>query len=703
MPLPSIMSQPPRPPRSQQTEPVLSQREDAKEWRFWEQEPEDLWNQGPSDFMIEESPAAVPVAMPAHDHAPASSPVSIPMPLPEPVRLQPLTPQPVPELRTPDPATPVISPALADPKPPRKRRFRLSFLAVFAVFVSGSFAAIHLLRAYKVSKARNQATEAVAAMKDQEWKQARDLLSPAARSQPNDPEVIRAIIQWHSLTGGHPQNVISALRRLIDQGLATDEDWLHLARAEHALGHLSAADAALRKLTPSTRERFDVMDFEAVLLRDAGRSQEAADQFRTLLEGRKAEPAAAFRLALLDYGNPALELQDRGRLALRKAAHGKGVEALTALHLLSADPNLTRDEVDDLFHLTDTRSDASEARYRLFAKLLQLTPTELTRSLLDDEMKRAITLEGPARLTFVSALSTGLPPATVLAFAETELGKSEITRREHPLQNELLHLTLETLAQLNQWKDVQERLRTAEARKLGAVPFNLWKACVAAELEHDPKTTVRTHLQIALDTSTSAKDIDALIHCADTAARLDQYDLAAATYEQLADDERMLPPAQLGLLEKALAAQRHLTREVKALLPIAHRLAASPAASDTHHFEADYLSLLSGGSPEPIVARLATQTAATDDLPRLQHDLLRAMIYHQQHQTEALQQSLQAISTEHASQLAPGPRAVLADLFIAAGETQRAMMLAKSSPRELLLNEEVNLLANVRDSKSARP
>jgi len=42
--------------------------------------------------------------------------------------------------------------------------------------------------------------------------------------------------------------------------------------------------------------------------------------------------------------------------------------------------------------------------------------------------------------------------------------------------------------------------------------------------------------------------------------------------------------------------------------------------------------------------------ASGDDLP-------------QRHQTEALQQSLQAISTEQVSQLAPGPRALLGSVY----------------------------------------
>jgi hypothetical protein len=662
------MKFPRRPPRSRQTDPVVSQLPSDDPWRFWEHDP----TKGVTEESAQPDEAAEPVASRAPE--PSSPPAG--------------------------PRTLGLNPVFAEtsrrtrPSKTRRTRSISAVLWIGLMAVAGWLILGVVHRAYD-DQTRQQAQRAVTAMQSGQWQTATDLLAAATRRLPKDPQVIRAVAQWHSLSGGHPQQVITTLKPLIDQGQVNDEDWLVVARAELVLGRLNEANEALQKMGDVARRSIEVMDFEVRLLREAGRSREATAHFRSLLKDRANDPAATFRLAMLDYGrasDPAAH--DAARRSLLRITQGDSAEAKSALEVMSFDAQLTRDEVEELLHLPRAEHpDAYEARYRLFARLLQVTPPDEVQAALGDEMKRVLelNLEPPASISFVSAISAALPPATAYTFAETEIAKAELSRQEHLLQSELLHLTLETLAAQQQWKDVQERLRTAEVRKLGVIPVNLWKACAAAELDPNVQAT-RTPLQTALAASSAARDLDSLARCAETAARLKQHDLATATFITLAEDARLLPPAQLSLWEKAYASQRQLSDDAKTLLGIARRMTANPAARETHLFEADYLSLLVGESLDPIKARLSQPSTATDDLPRLRHALLKALLQHRINDSLALVMTLKNMPLSSARNLPPGPRGVLVGLLLANGLKDESKALLSTMPNTPLLKAETDWL-----------
>jgi hypothetical protein len=673
---------PPRPPRSQQTEPVISHLSDVDQLRFWAKKPS----------QAEPEPEATEKPPNLFDLSPGFGVVETQLEAPPPPPSIPDTPPPPSHSRRPIVTIADIPPLsgeeyqrLNHPVPTWRPWKIIGFSGLIALVLL-SFV---LWNGLQNHRANSSATAAQSAMDAGDWAQAGQHLARAQRLRPEQHQLLRAITRWDWATGAHPERIIQNLQKIASTRKATDNDFIQLARAELLLRRPTAAMVWLERISSEKRQTLEVLELETRILGESGQAKTAEYQFRSQLEARQNDPQARFKLAVLDYSNRDGLLHKRGRAQLLTASAELGDIALTALQLLSNDPTLNRQECERLLRDAEKHERATESRYRILSRLLRQLPEDEVNSLLEVETRRASTQSQDGRLAYASALSSGLPPLTALAITQEVL-----TQKNHPLTLEMIHLALEIHARLGHWQQARELL-SGPGLALDRIALSLWEACIAAEIEKGNPEAVRKPLQIAIAASSSDSDPGALIRCADTALRLQQFDFASDLYEKAAQNPRLLPHLQLQYLEKALVTLRQHTPSLHVLLPLALRLSQHPAARETQHFEADYLHLLAGLPPEVVVNRLSVLPSIKDPVLRIRRHLLWAIIYHQRLQDAAFTREMSRITIDDIRNLPPGPRAVIAGLLHLNGDADHSSQIARTLPQNALLAEEKLWLSKV--------
>ena len=514
-----------------------------------------------------------------------------------------------------------------------------------------------------------------------EWPEAANLLREAMRVAPKDSAVLRAVAEFQLRTRASPSDVVQTFKLLQETGATTTADIVKQGHAEIRSGNLVAARRTLESLPAAERTLADVMALESEILKLEGQSGKADDKLRKALQAQDADADAPLRLALLDFKQPFSAVRARGRTRLWEFACGKDDTACKAVQALATDSALTQKEADELMRLTEAHPAPGPARLAAVQAALRLRPEERD-ALLARETERAERGDDNAHMQFARWLFVIKEHERLLKFLPSE----EMVKNED-LPVDILNLKLDAMASTGRWQELAEKLTPGVEKVLGKVSSNLWQASVATKVNHDGEKT-RQHLALAFEFAGRGQNMSTSLQAAETAARLEVWDLAAAFFQGVAD---LMPAAQarMTVLEKSLAMHGRNSNS-EAMLQVAREIAQLSPGNEAAAFRADYLALLVGDSLEVVEARSGRSSAETGTEAAAHAQFLKAMADFRLRQPVALHDLPQRLETS--ASWTAGHRAVLAAMIAANGEPGEAFRIAERVPMALLLPEEVRLL-----------
>ena len=560
----------------------------------------------------------------------------------------------------------------------KQRRRIIAVFVLFALLATSAFLFKQpLQRFWLASKTSGQVSEARSFMEHGEWKQAASLLSEALRTAPDDAEVLRTFAELLKRAGANPADRVQLLQRLADRGLATTADLATLADAHLRRGDLTAARSVLETLPAETRESAETRQLEAIMLKKEGRGADAEAMLRSVLEAQAAQdPAARFKLAVLDFKLSQPVPHQRGVEALWQHAREGGAHTDDAIRLLSALPDLSAASAEELLHHATNRPDT--VRHAALASLLRLKPDERD-TLIQQEHYRAVADGEPGLLSFARWLALiGEYDRLVKYLPDTTLVKAQ------DLPPELLRTKLAALGRLGRWEEIRQLMTPAAEKHLGLVDYHLWLARLLA-LAPDSYEQSRQHLSIAMNAAEGGKKSTTALEAAAVAAKMLDWQLAAS-FCQSAAQHAANTPARAALLERVLQFQ-HAAGDCIATSATAREIAALTPGNESNTFRADYLALLAGESLEVIAANCLVRGPQQDTA---RANLIRAFSAYRLGMPLE-QQNLLTVLPE-AQNWPPGPRAVLAALLARSGETAKAFQLAERIQSATILPEERKLL-----------
>lgn len=561
----------------------------------------------------------------------------------------------------------------------RKRRRRI--IAVFVLFallaVSTFLFQEPLKRFWLASKTSGQVSDARRLMEHREWEQAASLLSEALRTAPDDAEVLRTFAELLKRAGANPADRIQLLQRLVDRGLATTADLATLADAHLRRGDLTAARSVLETLPAETRESAETLQLEAIMLKKEGRGADAEAMLRSALEAQAAQdPAARFKLAVLDFKRPQFVPHQHGVEALWQYARDGGAHTDDAIRLLSALPDLSAASAEELLQLATNRPDS--VRHAALKPLLRLQPGKRDQ-FIQQEHQRAAADGESGLVSFARWLALiGEHDRLVKYLPDEALIKAQ------DLPPELLRTKLAALGRVERWEEIRRLMTPAAEKHLGQVDYHLWLARLHA-LAPDSYERSRQHLSIAINAAEGGKESTTALEAAAVAAKMQDWQLAAS-FCQSAAQKAATTPARAALLERVLQFQ-HAAGDCIATSTTAREIAALTPGNESNTFRADYLSLLAGESLE-VIAASCLAGGSQQDTARA--NLIRAFSAYRLGMPLE-QQNLLSVLPE-AQNWPPGPRAVLAALLARSGETAQAFQLAERIQSAAILPEERKLL-----------
>ncbi|MCX6847551.1 MAG: hypothetical protein NTY98_01385 [Verrucomicrobia bacterium] len=566
---------------------------------------------------------------------------------------------------------------------PRPRKPWLTWLLVGGFFVGivvwlGGRPIAKRWRSWQVT---GTLTSVTSLMERKEWVLAANLLREAMQVAPNDPAVLRAVAEFQLSTHASPADVVQTFKRLHETGHATTADMVKLAHAEIRGGNIAAARKTLLSLSPAERSLADVMELESAILKMEGQSGEADNKLRTALLAQDADANAPLRLALLDFQQPFPAVHARGRTRLWDFARGRDGAACRAVQVLAADTTLTQEEADELLRLMQTHPDPGQAWLAAVQATLRLRPQERD-AILARATERAGGGDDMEHMQFARWLSTMKEHERVLKF----LPPDSVVKTED-LPADMLNLKLDAMAGTGRWEEVAAKLTPRLEKVLGKNSFNLWQACVAAKVKHDP-ARVRQHLSLAFEFAGRGQDVIPSLQTAETAARLEEWELAAAFFQSLADQMPAVQP-RLKVLEKSFAMHGR-NYNTSSMLKVAREISRLSPGNDAAAFRADYLGLLVGDSLELVAANTGPASAEAGTEAAARAHFLKAMANFRLRQPVPLHDLPQRMETS--ASWTAGHRAVLAAMIAANGDPEKAFRIAERVPVALLLPEEVRLL-----------
>jgi hypothetical protein len=568
----------------------------------------------------------------------------------------------------------------------RRRRFsskkrRQRIIALFGIFALLSVLAFvfkePLKRLWLASETSDHVESARTLMNHGEWEPAAALLSEALRIAPDDAEVLRTFADLLKRANANPADRAQFLQRLADRGFATSADLIALADAHQSRGDVSAARRVLDTLPSAERQSAEALHVEAAMLKLEGRGAHAETMLRSALEVQTVqEPAARFKLAVLDFKQSRPAIHQRGAELLWQHARAGDAHADDAIRLIAAEPDLSAASARELASLAEKRPDT--VRQAVLTRLLRLQPVESDRLILQ-EYERASADGEAGQLSFARWLAKiGEHDRLVKYLPDETLLKAQ------DLPPELLRAKLAALGRLGRWEQIRQIMTPEVEKHLGPVVYHLWIARLHA-LAPDGFDHARQHLTIAMNTAGQGADTSAALEAASVAVKMQDWPLAASLCRSAAEHVTTTT-ARVALLERVL--QFHAEAgDCGVMSATAKEIAALTPGNQAHAFRADYLMLLAGEAMELIAAHYGSSNQPQDTA---RTSLMRAFSAYRLGMPIEKKSLLPVLPA--AQTWPPGPRAVLAGLLAYGGESAKAFQLAEGIQRLSLLPEEQKLL-----------
>ena len=572
--------------------------------------------------------------------------------------------------------------------PPPKER--IGAFSIFALITFGLIGALWfgwtpLTRAVRTAQARHDTRKALEAVNSKDWHLAARLLTDAQRRTPNDPEVLRGIIEFHKATGSDPGGLAQRLATLDQiEPLNPDEQVLR-AKALIATGKMQEAHTILDKMPAEPDVQPKRLELLSSLLKAEGRVHEAEAVERQSLAGNSDDPLTQLKGLEKDLQSVFPEVRQEALKQLWPSARMKTEVALPAMELLVQDASLTAPQAEELIYLAETHPlKPLLTRLSAVSALMRLKPDK--RPQLVKEEVRRITADGQGSLEEIAVW--------LMREKEYEELRGLVPVSLALKSRELYPIYMQSLAQQKRWQELEGFL-TAASPPVDKGLATLALAEVKAHLEPDKREARQL-----IDRTTEAARIEGNLPVLRAAATLAEKhnlpDLAAAAYQAAA--EKSAASGQLNDAVNELQKAGGLAlaaKNTRALLSVFRKLNEMRPGSSAFAGELTYLRLVLGVEIETVdidhldkvSGVLVASNIAVDRVPP---ELLRALVAYRLGDNEAMRKHIAGL--HDASGLSAGQRAVAAGLLSLTGKADRAFQIAEKVPSTLLLDEELVFL-----------
>ncbi|MDB6007302.1 MAG: hypothetical protein JWR15_4289 [Prosthecobacter sp.] len=519
--------------------------------------------------------------------------------------------------------------------------------------------------------ARELVEDARHAVEHKEWENAARLIRAAREILPNDPELLRVMVEYLGKTGLDPSLELQTLRALEALRQQQPGDAILAGRAHVRRGDLTAARAVWQKLSKPQQTTADALEFKAQILTQEGGEHEA-DKLQKLATQRSADdPQSALKLAVLDLesGYPAMVVSGLARLW--KITDRNDDVGLRAIRYLLTRNELTQAEAKRLQELMDNHPEATLSDdLGALSAVMHLAPAQRSQ-LLDEVMARH--------------KNAGLEVTMMLARWLSQEREHERLMNLLPPEimiksNDLFPIFLQALAESGRWQEMHELLKKTQGLPMTLEGLTVWRALASSRLHPDLKRAA-DELKLAIRQAATTKNFGPLRAAAQVAEDLELWDIAMEGYLHLAQPESR---HELDMLEKCWQIAARLG-DSDHLLGAARRQSSLRPTSAHFANRLDYLRLLRGEEIETAVSH-QRESPGYDYEENSMAALLAALKAYRLGDAELAKASLKQV--QDAATLPVGQRAVYAGLLASVGEPAQAFQLAEKISVRLLIAEE---------------
>lgn len=563
----------------------------------------------------------------------------------------------------------------------------LSFVLLVGIWLGWDPAA----KVYRSWRARRAAAEVHQAIANEDWPGAYRLLGEARRRDPDDVEVISAIIEFLKATKSDPAGLAQQMRMLEKHRPLNDEETLLLGRSLITVGKADEARKLHDKLPLSAADRPAGLQLLSDILAAEGHSKEARMvKSRAAAGGLAAnDPQAALKKSLEDKGSSFPEVRQKARAQLWETAERTDAVALEAISALAADPSLLPAEADNLLEVVEKHPLATLATRLQVVSAFARSQPDQAQAIYKKEVER-FQREGAGKLEEI-------------AFWLMKERQHDMIFRLVPVKlalksRELYPILMQTMSQAGRWNELRDLL-TMPNPPVPQSLVDLALAEVEARFQPDLREARRL-LEGTVKAAATEGNLPTLQTAAELAAKLNLPEIAADAYLQAG-----MKAATGATTEEAVrwlqncAEAALMAKNTAILLEASRKLQELSPASAVFADRLAYLRLILGVEMETVnlaskLEENSVRAMFTIAIERVPPSLLQALAAYRLGDLEAVKTHL--ASLPDASSLPAGQRAVAAGLLALAGRPDRAFQIAEKVPDALLLSEELAFLKHAR-------
>lgn len=528
-------------------------------------------------------------------------------------------------------------------------------------------------------------------LKVDDYNNAARTLNDATRWAPNDPEVLRAAVEFVEKTGAEPRLMIRFLSKLDEDGDITDEELSKLGRMQVLLPDLKEARTILDRFQRDKERQRPALELLSAIQKAEGLHARSFLTQRQALLADPDDPDSVLKLALLDASSGDPSLSGPGRERLWPIARKGGEQALPAVEHLASHQRLTAEESLDLMVLADSLPDQDSVktqtlRFAVLSAVLRLHPHQ-RQDRINEELRR---WNGRAPAI--------LPPLIQWLNAEQEYERvlRLISAKTASTYSSLLPHYVLALRGERKWIELKVLVSSRIDPSFSRAQLRLWLAEAESHLSSDP-TTARHHITTVFDESGRGEQLQVAVKAGELAEQLGYYDIARQCYEGAAARHlNAAVPMQSKVYDMA-------AKELNgaAMLRASERLRELRQTDIVFLDRMNYLRLLLGSDLE-----LALQTLdSAQNIPahhitedrRIALSLLRALAAFRTGHNDEIKGHLDQV--RQMDTFPPGPRAVYAGLLDIIGRHSEAYAIAENIHASILLPEEQRFFMRARFSQ----
>lgn len=563
----------------------------------------------------------------------------------------------------------------------------LSFVVLVGIWLGWDPAA----KVYRSWRARRAVADVHQSIAAQDWPGAYRQLGEARKLDPEDVEVISAMIEFLKVTKSDPAGLVQQLRVLEKHRPLNDDEMLLLGRSLITIGKADEARKIHGTLPQPVRERPAGLQLLSEVLAAEGHSREAQVVGRQAAASGVAanDPQAALTVSLQDKSSSFPEMRQKARAQLWETAGRPDAVALEAIGALSADKSLLAEEADELLEIAERHPLATLAtRLQVISALARIQPAQ-AETIYQREVER-FQREGSGRLEEI-------------AFWLMKERQHDMIFRLVPVKlalksRELYPILMQTMGQARRWNELRDLL-TRPNPPVAQSLVDLALAEVEARFQPDLRESRRL-IEGTVKAAATEGSLPTLQTAAELAAKLNLPDIAASAYLQAG-----VKAATGATTEEALrwlqnsAESALMAKNTAILLEASRKLRELSPGSTVFADRLAYLRLILGVEMETVTLSSQTDESSvramvTVAMERVPAALLGALAAYRLGDLESVKTHLGALPDP--SSLPAGQRAVAAGLLALAGRPDRAFQIAEKVPDALLLREELAFLNHAR-------